>query len=95
MRWFVLAFLATACGSDPPPEPHDIVACEPLWAQNGYTDCEYACNDAVLALNAEGPACQASSTLGPVPCAKTFEHEGIAGCCATQTPQIVFAECDE
>lgn len=95
MRLFSLALLLVACGDDPPPEPHDVVACDSAWERNEYTECEYACAVATTALGAMGPACEATSELGPVNCQATFEHGGIQGCCATMKPQVLFAECDE
>jgi len=100
MRRLALAFVIPACGAThvgpdaPPPGVHDLVACDQVWIANGFTTCEGACVDATTALNAMGPACQAHTSVGPLACSKTFTYQLATGCCATQPPQILFADCN-
>jgi hypothetical protein len=41
-----------------------------------------------------GAACAATTSTGSVSCSKTFEFEGVTGCCATSPGQVLFGECD-
>lgn len=96
MRSIVLALVVTAsaCGGDDPIDLHALGACDQVWIRNGYTECEAACENSTRALNAMGSACPAHTSAGPYSCSKTFELQGVTGCCASRSPQILFAECD-
>ncbi len=91
--------LLVACGSSPtPPDApfgvHELVACDHIWQENGFTDCEGACYDATTALNASGAACDGATSTGPQHCQKTFVYQGVTGCCASAPPKVSFAECN-
>jgi len=88
-----LALSASACGGDAI-DLHALGACDEVWNRNGYTECEAACENSTIALNAMGSACPAHSSAGPFTCSKTFELQGVTGCCASRQPQLLFAECD-
>ena len=96
MRALFLALIVAGCGGDDggPVDIHEIVACDDAWVRNGYTDCERACANSTVALTASGPACQGHTSVGPVSCSKTFEFQGVAGCCASNPGKQLFAECD-
>jgi len=93
-RLAVLA-LCCACGHDPPPaDPHGAATCDAPWTRNGFTQCELACADSSVALGASGPSCQGKTADGTsIDCSKTFVFDGITGCCASDTPRVLFAEC--
>lgn len=98
MRSIVLVLIvsAFACGGDDggPIDVHALAACDAAWIRNGYTECEAACVNSTIALGAMGVACQAHTSRGAVSCSKTFMFEGVTGCCASYTPQVLFGECD-
>lgn len=96
MRSLVLALVlsALACGADGPVDIHAVVACDQVWIANGFTRCEQACVNATIALGAMGTACQAQTASGPIACSKTFDFQGVTGCCATNPPQVLFGECN-
>jgi hypothetical protein len=98
MRAIVLVLAACHGGSAPAPDTaidiHALVACDQSWIANGFTQCENACVDATTALDAMGPACAGHTTVGAVACSKTFVFLGVTGCCATRSPQVLFASCD-
>lgn len=94
IRALSLLVLLSACGEDPPPEPHEFVGCDMGWTQNGYTECEGACEDSSRALLASGPSCNGTTSNGGVSCQKTFEYMGIVGCCISSAPRVLFAECN-
>jgi hypothetical protein len=93
-RLIVMFAMLTACTGEDAPEPHEFVECDMAWRQNGYTECEGACQKSSPALLAMGPSCPGRTSNGPVSCSKTFEYMGIAGCCIASSPQMLFAECD-
>jgi hypothetical protein len=97
MRTLVLALMLIACSGDDGATPidiHAVVGCDDAWVRNGYTECENACVNSTVALNANGPACEAHTSNGPVSCSKTFVFEGAMGCCASHPPMELFAECN-
>ncbi len=99
MRANVLAMMLAAChggtsGPDAPVDIHALVACDQAWNANGFTRCETACVDSTTALDAMGAACQGHTSTSVVDCAKTFVFLGVTGCCASKSPQVLFAECD-
>lgn len=91
-----LALSTSACGGDDGGliDIHALVACDQAWTRNGYNECEAACVNSTIALNAMGIACQAHTSAGTVSCSKTFEFQGVTGCCASHSPQVLFGECD-
>ena len=87
----VFAMALVACSD---PDPHEAATCDGPLQQNGFTECERACADSSVALVASGPSCQAVTVSGSmVDCSKTFEFSGVTGCCASNVPQLRFAEC--
>ena len=97
MHSIVVALIlsTSACGgADGPVDIHAVVACDQVWIANGFTQCEEACVNATTALNAMGTGCQAHTSSGAVACSKTFEFQGVMGCCATNPPQVMFGECN-
>jgi hypothetical protein len=94
IRLIALCSCLAACAEDPPPEPHEFVECDNGWKQNGYTECEGACQMSSPALLASGPSCAATTSNGGVNCQKTFEYMDIVGCCIASAPQMLFAECN-
>lgn len=96
MRSLVLVLALSACtgdDGDAPVDPHAITACDHIWMQNGYTDCENACVSSGPALQAMGAACVAHTSAGQVNCSKTFVFQGLTGCCSSNKPQVLFGEC--
>lgn len=93
IRLTVLTIVLAACTEDPP-APHELVDCDMGWTQNGYTQCEGACENSSRALLASGPSCAGTTSNGAVNCQKTFEYMGIAGCCISSSPKVLFAECN-
>ncbi|MGE0404097.1 MAG: hypothetical protein AB7T06_45740 [Kofleriaceae bacterium] len=94
IRLIVLFATLTACTEEPPPEPHELVECDMGWKQNGYTECEGACQKSSPALLASGPGCAGTTSNGPVNCQKTFEYMDLVGCCIASSPKMLFAECN-
>jgi len=95
MRALALALILVACSEDPPPlPPHEFTDCDAIWEQNGYDQCEAACENSSTALNAMGPACAGRTSNGPVSCSKTFVYEGATGCCISSAPSVLFADCN-
>lgn len=96
MRALVLAFVLGACGGDDgePVDIHAFADCDDAWMRNGYSDCENACVNSSVALLASGAACTAHTSNGAVSCGKTFEFEGVTGCCVSSAPRVLFGECD-
>jgi hypothetical protein len=97
MRALFALMLLGACGSDDTVGPVDVHAlgpCDDNWIRNGYTECEAACVDSLTALNAQGTACEATTSSGPLSCSKTFVFAGVTGCCASAKPQVLFGECN-
>jgi hypothetical protein len=93
---YLVLLLAIGCGgSDKPPrDPHGAGTCDSSWTANGYTDCEAGCADAGAALGAKGPSCQGTLGSGAAfTCTKTFEFDGQTGCCASDKPQVLWADC--
>lgn len=93
--WFVLVFV-TACGggTSTPSDPHDSAQCDHIWQQNGFDQCEAGCADSATALGASGPACSATLATGSAfACVKTFEFHGVTGCCVSDKPSVLFADC--
>jgi len=90
MRAVLLWFLV-ACGSQ---DPHADGTCDPGWVNNGFDSCELACEDSGVALGASGPACNAVTVdRATVSCSKTFDFEGVRGCCSVNDTEVHFAEC--
>jgi hypothetical protein len=89
-RWILLLAVA-ACGSK---DPHAAGTCDTGWTQNGFEECELACEDSNTALLASGPACNALTIdNATVSCSTTFVFEDVQGCCATDGIAVSFAEC--
>ena len=91
----VLAVLS-ACGggTTSPSDPHAAATCDHIWQQNGFDQCEAGCADSAVALGASGSACSATLGSGAAfSCVKTFDFHGITGCCASDKPSVLFAEC--
>jgi len=87
----LLAVVLGACGDR---DPHAAATCDGPLQANGFTECELACADSSVSLVASGPSCQGITVSGStVDCSKTFEFEGVTGCCASNAPQLRFAEC--
>lgn len=91
----VLAAAVGCSTSDPPPrDPHGAASCDGAWTANGYDACEAGCADSGAALGATGPACDATLGSGaPFACTKTFEFDGQVGCCASDKPRVLWADC--
>jgi hypothetical protein len=92
----IVVVLVIACGgSDKPPrDPHAAGDCDGSWTANGYTACELGCADASAALGAMGPTCQGTLATGDAfTCVKTFEFDGQTGCCASDKPRVLWADC--
>jgi hypothetical protein len=90
-----LALWLSACaGNDTPVAPHSAGTCDGGWTQNGFDQCEAACADSSIALDASGASCEAMTIAGDsISCSKTFVFSGVTGCCAADTPSVLFAEC--
>jgi hypothetical protein len=92
----LLVVLMLGCGTpaDPPRDPHAAAACDGSWSANGYTECEAGCADSAAALGATGPACDGVLGSGDAfECVKTFEFDGQVGCCASDKPRLLWADC--
>jgi len=91
----IVLLLCLGCGGSE--DPHSAGTCDQGWVQNGFETCELACEDSGIALGASGASCQAvTSDNSPVTCSKTFEFEGITGCCSVDSIDdsvVHFAEC--
>jgi len=93
----VIVWVASACGSgtSPPVDVHAVEDCDSSWMANGYTQCEAACVDATIALGAMGSACEATTSDGTVvDCSHTLTFHDAIGCCASDAPRVLFAECN-
>jgi hypothetical protein len=91
-----LGIVLAACGTDGgmTVDRHALGVCDSVWTANGFTACETGCMDSSVALLATGPSCQAkTATSSPVSCAKTFVFDGVTGCCASELPNLYFADC--
>jgi hypothetical protein len=93
-----LVLVVVGCGDDAavPVDIHALGECDQTWKNNGFTECEAACKASLPALTASGTSCPAHTSAGPVSCSKTFQFEGVTGCCASSaiTAQVLFGECD-
>ncbi len=94
IRSIAFVSLLSACTGDDAPAPHEFVECDMGWRQNGYTQCEGACQMSSPALLASGPSCAARTSNGNANCQKTFEYMDIVGCCIASAPKMLFAECN-
>jgi len=96
MRACLVLGLLFACGggTSTPSDPYAAATCDRVWQQNGFDQCEAGCADSAIALGATGPSCNAMLGSGSAfTCVKTFEFHGITGCCASDKPSVLFAEC--
>lgn len=96
MRLPLALGLLFACGggTSTSSDPHAAATCDHVWQQNGFSQCEAGCADSATALGATGSACSATLDTGSAfSCVKTFEFHGITGCCASDKPSVLFAEC--
>jgi hypothetical protein len=98
MRSLALLWALSAChhtaGIDARVDPREVIACDASWVANGFTQCEAACADSSTALGAMGTACTGTITSGATEsCSKTFEFSGVTGCCVSNPPEVLFAEC--
>jgi hypothetical protein len=94
VRAFALILVLSACSDDGPGDIHAFADCDAAWVRNGWTECERACVSSTIALNAMGTACTARTSVGMASCSKTFVFEGVTGCCISNSPQMLFGECD-
>lgn len=93
MRALVLLLALAACHGGAT-NVHALRTCDAAWTANGFSQCEAACVDAQVALGAAGAACDATTADGvAVSCSKTFTFDGVTGCCASDPPKVLFAEC--
>lgn len=94
--------LLAGCGEDgPPPDPHELVACDPAWG-GAYAVCEAAC---VPPEREGGGTCRATLTVpgigtGEVACIDYLTtFDGVRGCCMPGTDEadgtrgVRFAVC--
>lgn len=92
----ILVVLVISCGgSDKSPrDPHAAAACDGSWTANGYTDCEAGCADSAAALGATGSGCAGTLASGDAfTCVRTLEFDGQTGCCASDKPRVLWADC--
>jgi hypothetical protein len=80
-----LLLVLVACGADGSdgPDPHALGPCHPALGYPEGAACEYACSN-VSMLTGEGcPAARNPHHFmnHTLPCADTFEHDGLIGCC--------------
>ena len=86
--------LAIACASQPSVDRHAAGTCDASWIANGFTICEAGCADSNKALLAQGPSCNGKTLAGvAVSCQRTFVFDGATGCCASDPPNLYFADC--
>jgi hypothetical protein len=93
--WSVLLmFAACGGGTTAPSDPYATATCDHIWQQNGFDQCDAGCADSATALGATGAACSGMLATGSAfACVKTFDFHGVTGCCASDKPSVLFAEC--
>lgn len=91
------AWLFVIACSSTPPTPKDPFAsgeCDSHWQANGFTTCQEGCVDSAKVLGATGAACTAMLDTGSgFQCTATFDVGSATGCCASDKPNLYFAEC--
>ena len=88
---FLLGCTSTAA---PPKDPYAGATCDASWMANGFDQCEAGCADSAQVLGATGAGCTGALATGEsFTCVATFEFAGVTGCCASDKPHLLFAEC--
>lgn len=90
----LLALVLVGCTDD---SLHDVVTCDPAWNASG--SCERACETIPANFSGTGEEmpCDAihADYVGERSCSRTFEFEGVHGCCLPGEDQVSvqFFEC--
>lgn len=87
-------FLFACSSSSAPKDPYAAGTCDSHWQANGFTSCDEGCVSSTKVLGAMGAACAGMLANGSAfQCVATFEVAGTTGCCASDKPNLYFAEC--
>ena len=94
MRVLALMFILGCSGTTKPKDPFAAGTCDSHWTENGFTTCDEGCADAAQVLGAMGSACDGMLETGSAfHCIASFDFGSANGCCASDKPNLYFAEC--